>query len=146
MVNGREIIRTIIEKPGEEGQEPQQKYYTLQVRTRDDNGAQRTELDVGLPDRIYIDAWIEAHGEGASPVDGGPIQIDLTQGYEYVSMTEGSPFAGGRTVIIQPQSQVPDGNPTGPAVVVVSAPLEGQPFSVPVTITLTRTQYELKFM
>ena len=146
LVNGREIIRTIIEKPGDgEEQEPRQKYYTLQVQTRDDSGVQRTGLDVGLPDRLYVDAWIEASGEGAGPGECGPVQIELVQGHEYVSMTEGQQFTGGRTVVIQPHPQVPDGNPSGPAVVAVSAVLEGQPFSASVTITLTRTQYELEF-
>lgn len=146
LVNGQEIIRTIVEKSGgKEEQEQPSKFYTLKVQTRDDSGVQRTELDVSIPDRIYVDAWIEAYGEGADPGECGPIQIELVQGHEYVSLTEGQPYTGGRTVVVQPHPQVPEGEPSGPAVVEVSAVIEGQPFSASVTIALTRTQYELEF-
>lgn len=146
LINGHEIIRTIIEKDVPEGQEDQQAFYNLQVRTRDASGAQRTELDISMADSLYIDAWIEASGPGANPANTGPIEIELVQGGEYVYITEGQPGFQGRTVVIQPSPQAPASQPSGPAVVVVSAMLDGQPFSAPVNITITRTEYELKFI
>jgi len=98
-----------------------------------------------FPGKIYLQAWIEASGEGANPDDGGPISIDMQSGYEYVQMTEGTPFANGRTVIIEPSSSATQGEADAAAVFVVSAPLDGQPFSAPVTINLVRGGFRLKF-
>ncbi len=62
LVNGREIVRTILEKPTEvnEGETAPTKYYNLQVRTVDDQGGTCTELDLLFPKPIYLQAWIEA--------------------------------------------------------------------------------------
>ena len=146
-MNGHEIIRTIIEKPTEvnEGEAAPTKYYNLQVRTVDDQGGTCTELDLLFPKPFYLQAWIEAYGEGAKPEDGGPISIDLQSGYEYVKMTECEPFAHGRTVMLEPLPAAPQGDSDASAAIVVSAPLDGQPFSAPVTIRLVRGGFKLKF-
>ena len=147
-MNGHEIIRTILENPNPppEGEDPPPtKYYNLQVRTVDEKGETSTEIDLLFPDKVYLQAWIEASGEGASPDDGGPISIDMQSGFEYVQMTEGSPFAAGRTVVIEPVSAPPQGDSDASATFVVSAPLAGQPFSAPVTIKLVRGGFKLKF-
>lgn len=146
LVNGHEIVRTIIEQPVPEGEEaPPTKYYTLQVRTVDEQGATCTELDLLFPGKIYLQAWIEASGEGAKPSDGGPISIDIQSGHEYVQMSEGEPFDYGRTVLIEPVPSAPQGDADAAAVFVVSAPLGGQPFSAPVTIRLARGGFKLEF-
>lgn len=147
LVNGNEIIRTIIEKPVEvnEGETAPTKYYNLQVRTVDDQGGICTELDLLFPKPVYLQAWIEAYGEGAKPEDGGPISIDLQSGYEYVRITECAPFANGRTVMLESLPSAPQGDSDVSATIVVSAPLDGQPFSAPVTIRLVRGGFELKF-
>ena len=138
MVNGHEIIRTILEKPTDvnDGQTPPQKYYNLQVRTVDVQGSICTDIYMQNPKPVYLQAWIEAYGEGANPSDGGPIAIDLQSGYEYVQLTEGSPFANGRTVIIDPLPSAPPSDSDVTVTIMVSAPLEGQPFSAPVNIRL----------
>ncbi|MCX7779898.1 MAG: hypothetical protein N2491_03145 [Negativicutes bacterium] len=146
LVNGHEIIRTIIEKPPVEGEEPpQNKYYNLQVRTVDEQGATCTELDLMFPEKLYLQAWIEAYGEGANADDGGPISIELQSGYEYVQLTECAPFTNGRTVLIEPVASAPQGQSDLSATILVSAPLDGQPFSAPVTIRLVRGGFEMKF-
>jgi hypothetical protein len=145
LVNGHTILQTLITKPVQEGEEPPpQKSYALNVQTRDDAGGQGLELDLD-GGRVFVEAWITASGPDASPADGGPITIQLTQGAEWVSLTEGPPIADGRSAIVQPRDQLPDGDPQLPVIVLVSAPLAGQSFSAPVTIQLTRGEYELIF-
>jgi hypothetical protein len=95
---------------------------------------------------VYIQAWIEASGEGASPADGGPIQVGLQQGGDYVTLAEGPPIPDGRTVIVQASPQPPVAPAEQPAIVVVSAPLGGQPFSAPVSISVIGTPYELEVL
>ena len=148
LVNGHTIIRTILTSQVQvnEGETPPEKFYTLQVRSVDATGATSTSFDLIKQDPLYIQAWIEASGEGASPADGGPIQIELQQGGQYIALSEGPPIANGRTVIVQASPQQPDDPPQQPAIVLVSAPLAGQPFSAPLTIELTRGEYELEFM
>lgn len=147
MINGHEIIRTILEKPVEvnEGETPPTQYYNLQVRTVDVQGVTCTELDLLFPKPLYLQAWIEAFGEGAKPEDGGPISIELQSGHEYISLTECEPFANGRTVQLEVQPSAPQGQGDASATIIVSAPLGGQPFSAPVTIKLVRGGFELKF-
>lgn len=144
LINGHEIIRTIFEKPVE-GEAPPTKYYNLQVRTVDAQGGICTEVDLLFPNKVYVQAWIEAFGEGANAADGGPISIELQSGHEYVQLSEGTPFANGRTVVVEPLATAPQGENDAVAVVLVSAPLEGQPFSAPVTLKLVRGGFELKF-
>lgn len=111
----------------------------------DEKGDICTEIDLLFPNKVYIQAWIEASGEGANPADGGPISIDMQSGFEYVQMTEGTSFANGRTVIIEPVAQPPQGTANASAEFMVSAPLGGQPFSAPVSIHLVRGGFELRF-
>ena len=98
-----------------------------------------------FPQKLYLQAWIEAFGEGASPADGGPISIEQQSGQEYVQMTECGADGGGRTVLIAPAASAPQGTEDAAATFLVSAPLAGQPFSAPVTINLVRGAFELKF-
>jgi hypothetical protein len=147
LVNGHTIIRTIITNPVEieEGQEPPPpKYYTLQVRSVNGQGAQSTTINLQLDEPVYVQAWIEASGEGATPADGGPIQIDLQQGGEYVTLSEGPAIPDGRSVVLQGVADPPAAPPQQPALVVVSAPLGGQPFSAPVTLGVIGSGYELE--
>jgi hypothetical protein len=149
LVNGHTIIRTIITNPVEikEGEAPPPpKYYTLQVRSVDGTGALCSTINVEEDAPVYIQAWIEASGEGASPADGGPIQVGLQQGGDYVTLSEGPPIRDGRTVIVQASAQQPVAPAQQPAIVIVSAPLGGQPFSAPLTITLVGSQYELQIL
>lgn len=147
MVNGHEIIRTILEKPTQvnEGETPPQKYYNLQIRTVDEQGGICTEMDLLFPKPVFLQAWIEAFGEGANPADGGPISIELQSGHEYVQMSESTPFANGRTVVLEVLPSAPRGDSDAAATILVSAPLEGQPFSAAVTVRLVRGGFELKF-
>jgi hypothetical protein len=69
----------------------------------------------------------------------------MQSGYEYIQMTEGSPFANGRTVELEVLPSAPQGDADASATILVSAPLDGQPFSAPVTIKLVRGGFKLKF-
>ena len=147
LINGHEIVRTLTEKPVEvnEGDTAPTKYYALQVRTVDAQGNTCTELDMLFPGQLYLQAWIEAVGEGAKPADGGPISIDLQSGREYVKLTECAPFDNGRTVSLEVLPSAPQGETDISAVILVSAPLAGQPCSAPVSVILARGGFELKF-
>jgi len=151
LVNGQEVVQTILqprdtqateEAEGGEEQEPRQ--LQLQIDTRDESGASRTEINVGQRDRIYLYARCLQVGKGPLPAATQSIRFALTAGQGWVALSDQGMRYGSRIAAVDSVQPSPPGDVPEGAGVYVSATFEGESVGAPVTFTLASSQLVLE--
>jgi len=168
LVNGSEVVRTIIEARGgpegagasaggggaaggaagggggeSEKEEPRQ--VQIVVNTTDARGSPGTRLESGVNDAVFIYAHGLEVGKGELAGVTSSITFHLASGTPFVFLTDHGMMGGERCAGVQLESPLPDATPPASVSVMVSAVVEGKPISVPVSLGLTVAPYVIRF-
>ncbi len=161
LVNGAEVVRTVLEPSSEEGgaegagagaagtgaegEEKEPRKIQIQVETVDGDGAVGTRLEKGVNDVVFIYASCFEVGKGALPEMDDSIVFSLTGGAPFVFLHDHGRAHGRRCAAVQFEDPVPDEMPPSTANVSVSASVEGARISVPVSLDLVVALYRIRF-
>lgn len=153
LVNGNEIIRTVIEsrggdgdgqEPEEGGEEEEPRKLALQIVTQDRSGARSTALDPKTGGLIWIQAWCEEMGKGALPAATQSIVFELTVGSAWATMSPASASPGVKAVLVELREELPPAPPGQTVQINVSAAFEDAAVSAPVMLELVLDRYMLR--
>ncbi len=167
LVNGAEVVRTVIEvreesgaaggegaggavgtpagAGGEGGEEQEPRQVQIVVNTTDASGSPGTRLETGVNDAVFIYAYAVEVGKGGLDGVTGSLGFHLESGPPFVFLTDHGMTGGQRCAGVQFESPLPDGPAPSSVVVRVSAVVEGKTISVPVTLELVVAPYVVRF-
>ncbi len=165
LVNGAEVVRTVIEAQGggegagggagvvggaagavgEGGDEEEPRQVQIVVNTTDQAGGQATRLEQGAVDVIFIYAYVMESGKGMLEGETGTLTFSLGSGAPFVSLSDLGTVGGQRCARVQIEQPLPDGVPPSSVGMTVTAVVAETPIRVPVTLDLFIPEYVIRF-
>lgn len=167
LVNGAEVVRTIIEAQsgedgsetgggsagegagaagsGEGGEEQEPRQVQIVVSTVDQQGGVGTTLEMSGNQAVFIYAYCVEVGKGPLPGADDTLSFHLVAGSPFVFLSDFGRQGGQRCASVQIEDPLPDGMPPESVVVSVSAIIEGERISVPVSLSLMVAPYRIRF-
>lgn len=166
LVNGAEVVRTVIEAQsgeggsgaeggsggaesggaagsGDEQQEPRKVH--VQADTFDNQGYPSTRIEPGGRGPVFVYADCVEVGKGQLKAETAGISFHLASGAQWVQLVDHGMLGGKRCAGIDVVDPMPQGTPPASVVISVTAAIEGKLISVPVTVELIVSAYRIRF-
>jgi len=161
LVNGAEVVRTIIEAQGGAkgggsgagggaagaggGEAEKELQVDIVVTTTDARGQPGTRLEPGVNDAVFIYARCEKKGSEAVSMPCEIQGFHLGSGAPFVFLHDHGIVGGQRCAGVQVEDPLPESAPPTSVVVTVSASIGGKSVSVPVSLEFVAPQYFIRF-
>jgi hypothetical protein len=146
LVNGAEVVRTIIQGKVDEEDEGKRKDFQIQIETVDGTGAVSTKLESDLCEELLIYGKCYEVGKGAFPAGDETLEFMLVGAEEHVVLTDLGYSEGKRCASVQIVDPLPVGVAAPKTFTVnVSAGAGGSLMTIPVVLSLSISEYILRF-
>jgi hypothetical protein len=146
LVNGAEVVRTIIQGKVDEDDEGKRKNFQIQVETVDSTGAVNTNLESDVCEELLIYGKCYEVGRGAFPAGDETLEFMLVGAEEHVTLSDLGYSGGKRCASVQIIDPLPVGVAAPKTFTVnVSAGAGGSLMTIPVVLSLSVSEYILRF-
>jgi hypothetical protein len=150
LINGNEVIRTLINPRSDGGDTPsgeEPTHYSLDIRTQDRSRLQRSSLAADGEDALWIYVQVECNKPkiDTATLTSGVQFLAMPPNADWLQIADIQMLGGYKVAMIRARPPAPNANlVSSEAVVGVLAWLEGRQITAPVPLTLEDNSYELE--